>query len=133
MRSAAGLKARNLPSLSATMTASPMLDRMDSRISLVLESFSSARFRSMARPNWAATAAITFTKRSFLARDSCTKNSITAMTSSPDRIGMPTAAFSPTFAAALVLGKFGSCVTSSIHAGRFNSQTRPGRPTPGLK
>ena len=39
MHLAAGLKARNLPSLSATMTASPMLDRMDWRISLVPREF----------------------------------------------------------------------------------------------
>ena len=53
-------------------------------------------FRSITRSNWAATAAITLTNRSFSLRDSRMKNSITAMTLSPDKIGMPTAVLSPT-------------------------------------
>src|SRR4029077_3528696 len=43
MRCAAGLKTRKFSSLSATMTASPMSDKIDWRISLVRESSSAAR------------------------------------------------------------------------------------------
>src|SRR5262245_44910130 len=61
------------------------------------------------------------------------KNSRTAMTWLPERIGIPTPVFKPAIRAAADRGKLGSSVTFSTQAGRFDSHTRPGRPTPGLK
>src|SRR5215813_10575367 len=61
------------------------------------------------------------------------KNSRTAMTLFPERIGIATPVFKPAERAAAARGKLGSLVTSSSQAGCFDIQTRPGKPTPGLK
>ena len=55
------------------------------------------------------------------------------MTWLPERIGTPTPVVKPAIRAAADRGKLGSSVTFSIQAGRFESHTRPGRPTPGSK
>src|SRR6185503_714163 len=61
------------------------------------------------------------------------KNSRIAMTWAPERIGIPTPVFKPAIRAAADRGKLGSLVTFSTQAGRFDSHTRPGSPTPGSK
>ena len=45
--------------------------------------------------------------------------------------GIANAACSPASEASRARGKFGSFVTSAIHAGRPRACTRPGRPSPG--
>lgn len=61
------------------------------------------------------------------------KNSMTATTSSPINTGKAKPALTPMSSAAFALGKFGSLVTSMIHAGFRLSRTRPGNPVPGAK
>ena len=76
---------------------------------------------------------LTFSKRSLWARDSRIKNSRTAITFLPERIGIPTPVFKHAVRAAVDRGKLGSSVTFSTQVGRFDSHTRPGSPTPGSK
>ena len=87
------IKDEKVAALSATMTASPIFDKMDWRISFVSDSCSAARFRSIIRPNCAATATITLTNCSFWLRASRMKNSRTAMTLRRDKMGIATPVF----------------------------------------
>src|SRR6516165_2483556 len=58
------------------------------------------------------------------------KNSRTAMTWLPERIGIPTPVFKHAIRAAADRGKLGSSVTFSTQADTFDAHTRPGSPMP---
>ena len=91
----------------------------------------SARRRSMNMPISLPTADSIESRSSSGSRISRLKNSSTLSTSPWRRMGNPNAACSPSRAAIGARGKFVSFVTSGIHAGWRDVQTRPGRPRPG--
>lgn len=131
--SATGFSISTSPSGSVVITPSAMERRVTSRRCRSCARACSARLRRTSVPRFVPSVETSEASSVSSCRRERAKNASTASTSPSETIGTPNPAFSWARRAASPRTKLPPVsVTSSFHSGRAVTQTRPGRPRPGL-